>query len=40
MSVMVETSHLAIGPYVTMAAVGSVSYALTAVCREDLVVKV
>ena len=40
MSVMAETSQLAIGPYVAMAAVGSVLYAWTAVCREALVVKV
>ena len=35
-----ETSQLAIGPYVAMAAVGSALYAWTAVCREALVVKV
>ena len=40
MSVMAETSQLAIGPYVAMAAVGSALYAWTAVCREALVVKV
>ena len=40
MSVMAETSQLAMGPYVAMAAVGSVLYAWTAVCREALVVKV
>ena len=40
MSVMAETSQLAIRPYVAMAAVGSVSYAWTAVRREALVVKV
>ena len=40
MSVMAETSQLAIGPYVAMAAVGSALYARTAVCREALVVKV
>ena len=40
MSVMAETSQLAIGPYVAKAAVGSALYAWTAVCREALVVKV
>ena len=40
MSVMAETSQLAMGPYVTMAAVGSALYAWTAVFREALVVKV
>ena len=40
MSVMAETSQSAMGPYVAMAAVGSVLYALTAVVREALVVKV
>ena len=40
MSVMAETSQLAIGPYVAMAAVGSALYAWTAVCREALVVNV
>ena len=40
MSVMAETSQLAIGPYVAMAAVGSALYAWTAVFREALVVKV
>merc|ERR1719424_2500200 len=40
MSVMAETSQLAMGPYVAMAAVGSALYAWTAVCREALVVKV
>ena len=40
MSVMAETSQLAMGPYVAMAAVGSALYARTAVCREALVVKV
>ena len=40
MSVMAETSQSAMGPYVAMAAVGSVLYAWTAVCREALVVKV
>ena len=40
MSVMAETSQLAMGPYVATAAVGSVLYAWTAVCREALVVKV
>ena len=40
MSVMAETSQLAIGPYVAMAAVGSALYAWTAVFRESLVVKV
>ena len=39
MSVMAETSHSAMGPYVAMAAVGSALYAWTAVCREALVVK-
>ena len=37
---MAETSQSAMGPYVVMAAVGSVLYARTAVCREALVVKV
>ena len=40
MSVMAETSQLAMGPYVAMAAVGSALYAWTAVCREALVVNV
>ena len=40
MSVMAETSQLAIGPYVAIAAVGSALYARTAVCREALVAKV
>ena len=40
MSVMAETSQLAMGPYVAMAAVGLVLYAWTALCRESLVVKV
>ena len=40
MSVMAETSQLAIRPYVAIAAVGLESYAWTAVCREVLVVKV
>ena len=40
MSVMAETSQLAMGPYVAMAAVGLALYAWTAVCREALVVKV
>ena len=40
MSVMAETSQLAMGPYVAMAAVGSALYAWTAVFREALVVKV
>merc|ERR1719424_1470818 len=40
MSVMAETSQLAIRPYVAMAAVGSALYAWTAVRREPLVVKV
>ena len=40
MSVMAETSHSAMGPYVAMAAVGLALYARTAVCREALVVKV
>ena len=37
---MAETSQPAMGPYVAMAAVESVLYAWTAVCREALVVKV
>ena len=40
MSVMAETSQLAMGPYVAIAAVGLVLYASTAVSREALVVKV
>ena len=40
MSVMAETSKSAMGPCVAMAAVGSVSYAWTAVFREALSVKV
>ena len=40
MSVMAETSQSAMGPYSAMAAAGSVSYALTAVCRKALVMKV
>ena len=40
MSVMAETSQLAIRPYVAIAAVGLESYAWTAVCREPLVMKV
>ena len=40
MSVMAETSQLAIGPYVAMAAVGLALYASTAVFREALVVNV
>ena len=40
MSVMAETSQWAMGPYVAIAAVGSVLYAWTAVFREALVVKV
>ena len=40
MSVMAETSHSAMGPYVAMAAVGSALYARTAVFRKALVVKV
>ena len=40
MSVMAETSQLAMEPYVAMAAVGLVLYAWTAVFREALVVKV
>ena len=40
MSVMAETSQSAMGPYVAIAAVGSVLYARTAVCREALVVNV
>ena len=39
MSVMAETSQSAMGPYVAMAAVGSVLYAWTAVFREALVLK-
>ena len=39
-SVMAETSQSAIGPYVSVAAVGFASNARTAVCREALVVKV
>ena len=40
MSVMAETSQLAMGPYVAIALVGLALYAWTAVCREALVVKV
>ena len=40
MSVMAEMSHSAMGPYVSMAALWSVLYAPTAVCREALVMKV
>jgi len=40
MSVMAETSQSAIGPCVSVAAVGFASNARTAVCREALVVKV
>ena len=40
MSVMPETSHSAIGPYVAIASAGSVLYAWTAVCREALVVNI
>ena len=40
MSVIFETSQSAMGPYVAMAAVGSVSYSWTAVFRAALVVKV
>ena len=40
MSEMAETSQSAMGPYVAIAAVGLELYALTAVCREALVVKV
>ena len=40
MSVMAETHQSAMGPYFTMAAVGLVSKAWTAVFREALVVKV
>ena len=40
MSVMAETSHSAMGPYVVMAAAGSALYAWTAVCREALSVNV
>ena len=39
MSVMAETSQLAIGPHVAMAAVRLALYAWIAVCREALVVK-
>ena len=40
MSVTAETSQLAMGPYVAMAAVGLALYAWTAVFREAFVVKV
>ena len=40
MSVMAETSQSAMGPYVAIAAVGLVLYALTAAFRAALVVKV
>ena len=40
MSVMAETSQLAMGPYVLMTAVGLSLNAWTAVFREALVVKV
>ena len=40
MSVMAETTQVAIRPYVAIAAVGLESYARTADCREVLVVKV
>ena len=40
MSVMAETSQLAIRPYVAIAAVGLALYAWTAVFRAALVVKV
>jgi hypothetical protein len=40
MSVMAETSQSAMGPYVAVAAVGLALNALTAACREALVVKV
>ena len=40
MSVMAETSHSAMGPYVAIAAVGSVLYAWTAISKEALVMKV
>ena len=40
MSVMAETSQLAMEPYVAMAAVGLVLYNWTAVSRKALVVKV
>ena len=40
MSVMAETSQLAIRPYFAIAAVGLKLYAETADCREFLVVKV
>ena len=40
MSVMAETSHSAMGPYVAMAAVGLALNSWTAVTREALVVKV
>jgi len=38
MSVILETSQPAMGPYAAVAVVGSVLYARTAVCREALVV--
>jgi len=40
MSVILETSQPAMGPYVLVAVVGLALYARTAVCREALVVKV
>ena len=40
MSVMAETHHSAMGPYVAMAAVGLALNAWTAVIREALVVKI
>ena len=40
MSVILETSQLAMEPYVALAVSGLALYACTAVCREALVVKV
>ena len=40
MSVIAETSHSAMGPYVAMAVVGLALYAWTAVSREALSVNV
>jgi hypothetical protein len=40
MSMMAETSQSAMGPYVSVAVVGFSSYALTAICRSNLVMKV
>ena len=39
MSVIAETSQLAMGPHVAVAAVGLASNSWTLVCREALVVK-